>query len=216
MIAPYDRAKGWDERRRDANGHRRRSRRSSVLRIEALEDRLVLSSTVSISDLTVPQGSLMASVTGSLAPGQQANVYRFSASAGETVDLTNLSTTSTSPTWTIYGPDGHALPGGTSIANELKDVFTTDGTYELVLSGSTATRVDYTFHVAASSPTATTLDSKFGQVQSGTITAGKYQSFTFTAPAGQTLLFQRSAGREPKSPLYPDRPEQQDDFSTSL
>jgi hypothetical protein len=147
-----------------------------------------MASNLSVGDLTIAEGSTVSTLSGTLSPGTRTNIDRFSGSAGETVLFQNLSASSTAANWMIVGPNGVVVGGPTNISNELQALLPTDGSYELVISGSDAADLDYQFQVSATAPAPQPLSDNFNVAQTGSIAPGETQTYQFTAPAGQVAF----------------------------
>jgi hypothetical protein len=156
------------------------------LRLEQLEDRTLLSSTISINDLSVLGGNLGQTITGTLNPGTDTNTYRFSGYSGERLNFTWLSG-SGSGSWSVAGPSNATL-GSNSFGNNIQVTLPNDGLYNLLLVGNQANPINYRFQVQDNSDAAVAVTG-FGTIQSGSLAASSATTFTYTAPAGRLIYF---------------------------
>jgi Ca2+-binding RTX toxin-like protein len=135
-------------------------------------------------------------VSGTLTPGLQSDLFQFTGFAGQRLQFDSL-LASTGGTWQVYGPNNQAISGAFSNLNgDFTVVLPGNGTYLLVLEGSNASAaVPYNFQVNdLSDPPLSGPNTGFGTVQTGTITAGETDSYTFTASRGTRIWFDSQDG----------------------
>jgi hypothetical protein len=127
-------------------------------------------------------------VTDTLTPGLESDVYQINATAGQRLYLDSLQE-STGTSWTLYKPNGQVL----NSVNFSSDIGTipldASGTYYLVIKGNTVNgSVEYSFKVTNPPTTSTPL------ILGTTITsnireAGEVDEYTFVAAVGQQLYY---------------------------
>ena len=134
-------------------------------------------------------------VSGTLPSGNNTNLYRFDAQAGDQVVLTQQSVSGGSPSWRLIDPYGGVVYSGAFSTSGTLTLQST-GTYSLLLEGSidASGAIGYTFnvspqgHVTISPPTGTALT--LGAVKNGTIsTSGQQDSYVFTIATAASLYF---------------------------
>jgi hypothetical protein len=121
---------------------------------------------------------------GTLTPGRATQLYTIAGTAGQSLAI---NTTGTGGTWRLFSPANDQL-GGTILPNDQTIFLTETGTYVLAVQGTFATPVNYTVQVDSVVPAATAL-SGWNATQSGSLAAGAFADFTFTAPAGRLVYF---------------------------
>jgi RHS repeat-associated protein len=121
---------------------------------------------------------------GVLSDGTQTDVYRLQGTAGQQVLFHPVSVTGTSFLyWEMRGPGGSTIASG-QFSSDSRATFPIDGTYLLIVRQLQYTGGDsFAFRVTDVSETPVAA-SGFGVVRSGTIAAGQFADFTYTAPAG--------------------------------
>src|SRR5271157_5313779 len=125
-----------------------------------------------------------APVSGTLSPGTQASIYQITGTAGQTITLNSVSFSSTSGTWYLVDPNNRTVASA-GFTHSFSATLALSGPYALIVQGNDTTdsSVSYSFDISATTPSSLT-PSGFDAVQSGTLTAGKSTSFTFTGTAG--------------------------------
>ena len=136
---------------------------------------------------TAPVLEFGTTVSGTLDPGIESELFQFTGTAGQTLFFNSLSA-SASSAWTLYGPSNQAVTG-TSLSSDREFTLGSDGLYTLVLDGSnTSGTVDYSFQLFDTTPTITELS--LDTVVTGNIAQpGAKDVFTFEGTAGQRLYF---------------------------
>ncbi len=126
-------------------------------------------------------------VTDTLTPGLESDIYQIEAKAGDKLYFDSLLNTSNA-SWTLYGPNTQAV-SGTSLGADFESTLSSDGTYFLVLSGSnTSGNSNYSFKVTSVGTTTTALT--LGTPVTSTISqSGEQDTYTFTGVAGQRLYY---------------------------
>ena len=122
-----------------------------------------------------------------LSPGRETDLYQFTGSAGQELFFDSLSV-SGSANWQLFGPGGQSLSSNFSLSSDFGVTLPTDGEYLLRVTGNSNTEVPYDFQVnllgsATGNPTG------FNRVETGNITAGEIDTFTFNAPSGLLVYF---------------------------
>src|SRR5690349_21026541 len=79
-------------------------RRAAPPRLEHLEQRTVPSGSLGINDVTVTQGQIGQTVSGTLDPGSRAEAYRLDGSAGERVAFHWVGGSAFQGVWSLFGP----------------------------------------------------------------------------------------------------------------
>ncbi len=131
--------------------------------------------------------TLGTTVTETLTPGLQADIYRINGTAGQQLYFNSLAETSNA-TWYLYGP-GNQYVAGTSLSSDFETTLTSTGTYLLVLDGSNSNgNINYSFNITSSLSTPTTLT--LGTAVTSTISQpGETDEYTFTGAVGQRLYY---------------------------
>ncbi|MEG4433440.1 hypothetical protein [Microcoleus sp. AT9b-C4] len=123
-----------------------------------------------------------------LEPGNETELYKFTGTAGQTLNFDAAVPFSSSASWIVYGPNDQVVPQTGVSGSDFNLMLPANGEYVLAVRGNSATPVDYSFTVTDSTPTpvATT---GLGSVQSGNIAEGQVVNHTFTASAGTRIYF---------------------------
>jgi hypothetical protein len=125
-------------------------------------------------------------ITGQLETGWETVVFPIQATASQRLYFPALSLNGTA-SWSLYGPGDESL-GGSWFDDIDTGFLNSSGTYLLVLSNESPESIEYSFGVVNS-----TLDHQplvLGATVLGTISQpGDIQEYTFTADAGQRLLY---------------------------
>ncbi len=125
-------------------------------------------------------------INGSLSPGRETDLYRFTGTAGQRL-VFDSQTTSTAGTWNLYGPTNQFI-GGTNLSFDFEVTLPSDGVYALLLDGASATDLPYSFNIVT--PVTTTTALSLNTPVSGTITEpGEQDIYTFTGSPGQRLYY---------------------------
>ncbi|MCT0209070.1 hypothetical protein, partial [Synechococcus sp. CS-1332] len=136
-----------------------------------------------------PVLSLGTTISDSLTPGLESNVYRFTGTRGQRLQFDSLLGSATSTTWTLYGPNNQAINPFTFVGSDFSVTLPTDGEYYLILDGTNnVASVNYSFQVNDISDSPPASPTAFPFVRTGTV-AGTPVDFTFTAAAGKLLYF---------------------------
>ncbi|MCP5368563.1 MAG: LEPR-XLL domain-containing protein, partial [Hyphomicrobiales bacterium] len=137
-----------------------------------------------------------ASVTGSLAPGNETDVFRFDATAGDMVRFTRVSASGGSAYWRLIDPTGRLVFSQENFSTLSTTTLETTGTYTLLLEGrvNDANPLDYEFVIAdqghVDPPVLTGTPLTLGTTMNGAIdVAGEEDDFVFTLDAGRRLYF---------------------------
>ncbi len=130
-----------------------------------------------------------ATESGTITPGTGYAIYQFAGTAGETVNLTSDSFSSTSGYWFLVDPSENQVAGN-SFGSSFTANLVVSGMYTLVFQGSDTTdaNVTYSFDISATLP-ATVAESGLPLSESGSLGQGDSISFTFNAPAGLPISF---------------------------
>jgi hypothetical protein len=142
---------------------------------------------------TAPPVTIGTTITDTLTPGLESDVYQINAKAGERLYFDSLQK-STGAIWTLYKPNGQV----SNVVDLSSDLETTtldaNGTYYLVIRGNTANgNVNYSFKVTNPPTSSTPLT--LGTTIKGTIAeVGEVDEYTFTAAVGQQLYYDGLGG----------------------
>jgi hypothetical protein len=133
-----------------------------------------------------PTITLGTTVTDTLAPGLETDIYRINGTTGQKLFFDSLANT-TSATWTLYSPVNQYVTSNN--VSDFETTLTSDGTYLLVLNGNNSTaNVNYSFKVTNPNTTSTALT--VGNTVTSTISQpGEIKEYTFTGTAGQRLYY---------------------------
>ncbi|QLE56855.1 Ig-like domain-containing protein [Nostoc sp. TCL26-01] len=135
-----------------------------------------------------PTITLDTTVTNTLNPGLETDIYRINGNAGQKLRFDALISGSVSGNWTLYGT-GNQYITGTNLSNDFEVTLQNSGTYLLVLDGyNSSGTVNYNFKVTDISD-APVAASGFNSIKTGTIAAGGQDTYTFTASAGLLVYF---------------------------
>ena len=125
----------------------RRARPRRRLEIESLEQRLVLSGSLSINSVPITLNTPgPTSIAGTLNPGNEIAAYRIDGTAGEQLQFHSVSTSSTSGGWELIGENNQEV-AGTSLGSDFNASLAATGPYYLELAGNTTTAIDYSFQI---------------------------------------------------------------------
>ncbi|GBF86366.1 Ig-like domain-containing protein [Aphanothece sacrum] len=128
---------------------------------------------------------------GTLNPGQQTDVFKFTGTAGQRLFFDGLGTQS-GGSFIVYGPNNQVL-NSTNLTSDREITLTSDGTYFLVAAGSNNTSISYSFEMVT--PETSTTAINLGETVNGNISEpGEIDIFTFTANAGQRLYYDGLTG----------------------
>ncbi|WP_216911979.1 Calx-beta domain-containing protein, partial [Synechococcus sp. CCAP 1479/13] len=83
---------------------------------------------------------------GTLSPGQDTDLYRFTGTAGQRLVFDSLTPGFPSAAWRLFGPTNQSLVNQ-NITTDLELNLTADGTYILAIDGASATSVNYSFNL---------------------------------------------------------------------
>ena len=102
---------------------------------------------------TLTPTSTATTVSGTITPGTGTNIYRIAGTAGEQINLTSDSFSSTSGNWYLYDPNNNEVAGA-AFGSSFSATLRLNGPYELVLEGSDTTdsSVTYKFDITATTP----------------------------------------------------------------
>ncbi|KHG41357.1 hypothetical protein OA07_11900 [Aphanizomenon flos-aquae 2012/KM1/D3] len=129
--------------------------------------------------------TLDTTITDTLTPGLETDIYRINGTAGQRLFFDSL-VNSTNATWRLYNPGN----GYVTSANygDFETTLNNDGTYLLVLSGYNNDNTNYSFKVTNPPTTTTTLT--LGNTVTSTISQpGEIKEYTFNGTAGQRLYY---------------------------
>src|SRR5439155_1895895 len=104
-------------------------------------------------------------IPGQINPGSSTRAFGFTAQAGQHLFLDALGT-NTAGSWQLIGPNNQAV-ASSNLTNDLEYDVTTSGSYVLLLSGSAAAPVPYSFRLTLSTPQSLPL--AFGSINTGAI-----------------------------------------------
>ncbi len=136
-----------------------------------------------------PTLSLGTTITNTLTPGLESDVYRFTGTQGQRLQFDSL-LAGTGATWRLYGPNNQAINSFTFIGTDFTVTLPAAGDYYLVLDGSSASSsVSYSFQVNDVSDPPPASPTTFPFTQSGSVVSGTPVDLTFTAAAGRHLFF---------------------------
>lgn len=133
----------------------------------------------------LPQDSL---TTETLSPGNSARIYRLEGAVGQRLYFDGLGANA-GGTWYLYGPAANSQPiVGTSIGSDFEVTLTQSGPHLVILYGTSASPVIYSFQAVGFSVTSTPLS--LGGSVAGTIAKpGDQQAYTFEGSPGQRVLY---------------------------
>ncbi|BCL38132.1 putative Ig domain-containing protein [Nostoc sp. MS1] len=142
-----------------------------------------------VSDRTAaPTLTLSNTITGSLTPGNQTDLYQFNGKQGQILNFDLNAVTWVGANWTFYDPSGKAIKTPVANSPDFKATLAADGIYTLAIAGNSTTSVNYSFIVTDNSTTPVT-NSGLGTLQTGTLNTGQVIDYNFTATAGTKILF---------------------------
>ncbi|HXG09846.1 MAG TPA: cohesin domain-containing protein [Gemmataceae bacterium] len=132
--------------------------------------------------------TLDTTVTDAVNPGLEADLYRFSGTAGQRLFFDSLLVPSGSGTWQLFGPANQFVASNT-LGFDFEATLPADGTYVLALQGlNPSAPVNYSFRIVT--PDTTTTPLTLGNTISATISEpGEIDIYTFTGTIGQRLFF---------------------------
>jgi RHS repeat-associated protein len=139
-----------------------------------------------------------ATISGTLNTTVGDAFYQISGSAGQRFDFHSLvNSTSTTGSWTLYGPDNSRLTSG-NLSADLTTTLPMAGTCILVLKGSGA------YGFIAYAPTTTTTSLTLGASTTATFTPGDIRNFTFSGQLGQRVYIDTEGAPLSVKLLAPD------------
>ena len=175
----------------------RRARPRRRLEIESLEQRLVLSGSLSINSVPITLNTPgPTSIAGTLNPGNEIAAYRIDGTAGEELQFHSVSISSTSGGWELIGENNQEV-AGTSLGPDFNASLAATGPYYLELSGNNTTAIDYSFQITDLTTYPPIASSGFDTAHNGTLANGASTTFTFEAPAGLPVYFNNLGFSEP-------------------
>ena len=175
----------------------RRARTRRRLNIESLEERLVLSGSLSINSVAINLNTLgPTSVSGSLNPGDELAAYRIDGTAGEQLQFHSVSTSSTNGIWELLGLNNSEVAGA-SLGTDFTANLTATGPAFLELIGNSTTAINYSIQISDLTTYPPIASSGFDTAHSGTLANGTSTTFTFKAPAGLPVYFDSLGFGEP-------------------
>ena len=131
--------------------------------------------------------ALGTTVTNTLTPGLERDVYRFTGTRGQRLNFDSF--LDGNADWFLTGPNNQILVYGSRISGDFTATLPSDGEYYLTFTGYDAgASVSYSFQVNDVSEAPPASPSAFPITQSGSL-SGSPTTFTFTAAAGKQLLF---------------------------
>ncbi|BCL35091.1 Ig-like domain-containing protein [Nostoc sp. MS1] len=134
-----------------------------------------------------PTITLGTTVTNTLNPGLETDVYRINGTAGQRLFFDSLATAS-GASWYLYN-SGNQYITGSSLSSDFETTLTNTGTYLLVLDGNNSNgNTNYSFKVT-NPPTTTTALTLSNTVTSTISQPGETDEYTFTGTAGQRLYY---------------------------
>ncbi|MEJ1929429.1 putative Ig domain-containing protein [Nostoc sp. NIES-2111] len=138
-----------------------------------------------VTTSTIEMGT---SISGSLNPGNEADLYHFTGRAGQKLNFDLAASSWTNANWVLYGLNNQIIAAPNGSSPDFNIMLPASGLYTLAVRGNSIDTVNYNFTVNDTTPlpVATT---GLGTVQSGTISAGQVITQTFTAKAGTRIYF---------------------------
>ncbi|MFM6408240.1 MAG: hypothetical protein ACKPGT_27745, partial [Microcystis sp.] len=130
--------------------------------------------------------SLDTTLTGTLDPGRETQLYQFTGNAGQRLYFDDLGS-QTGANWNLYQGNNQSVSSG-SLNSDREFVLSNSGTYILALQGNSNTPVAYNLRLvnAQTTPTALTLGT---EVNGSIAKPGEQDEYTFTGIVGQRLYF---------------------------
>ncbi|MHB1559851.1 MAG: hypothetical protein ACYC61_20575, partial [Isosphaeraceae bacterium] len=166
-----------------------RSGRRRTTFVEALEDRTLLTSQLTIGNISIGLGTPgPTTITGALNPGGELVAYRIDGTAGERLQFHSVSVSSTGGSWFLENENNQQV-AGTSFGSDFTANLAGTGPYYLELVGNTTAEISYSFQVTDLSTYPPPATSGFDAPQSASLAGGATQTFTFQAPGGLPIYF---------------------------
>lgn len=126
----------------------RRARTRRRLEIESLEERLVLSGSLSINSVAITLNTPRpTSVSSTLNPGDEL-AYRIDGTASEQLQFHSVSTSSTNGAWELIGLNNQVVAGA-SLGTDFTANLTATGPCYLELVGNTTTAINSSFRIGS-------------------------------------------------------------------
>ena len=129
-----------------------------------------------------------ATVSGTLNPGLQSQLFQFAGTKGERVLFNNQTFASDSGTVYLFSPQGGTAFTSFSFGNDTLITLPSTGTYVFAVAGNSTDATD-AFSFKVSTPASNTAALTIGTPVTGSIAPGQLDQYTFTGAAGQTLYF---------------------------
>ena len=168
----------------------RRARTRRRLEIESLEERLVLSGSLSINSVAITLNTPRpTSVSSTLNPGDELAAYRIDGTASEQLQFHSVSTSSTNGAWGLIGLNNQVVAGA-SLGTDFTANLTATGPCYLELVGNTTTAINSSFRISDQTTYPPIASSGFDTVQSGTLANGASKDLHLQGPRGPAHLLQ--------------------------
>ncbi|BAS59966.1 YD repeat protein (plasmid) [Leptolyngbya boryana NIES-2135] len=134
------------------------------------------------------------------ATGRESRLYRFTATAGQSLLLATTATNGTSERWRLYAPSGEQITEG-ELNKNYEWTLSTSGEYLLAFQGSGNINSGFQFQIAQIQRQTSEL--KFGVVVSEAISAvGQQKLYTFSGQPGQKIFLDALSGSSLRYQLY--------------
>ena len=135
-----------------------------------------------------PEITLGSMVDGTLTPGIETDIYRFTGTKGQRLQFDSL-LAGGNAAWRLYGPNNQTISSSNFIGTDFATTLPTDGEYYLLLDGNSSTgNVSYSFQVNDISDPPPPSTTPFPFIGSGML-SGSPDDLIFTAAAGKLLYF---------------------------
>src|SRR5262249_923029 len=129
-------------------------------------------------------------IADSLNPGNETNLYRFNANAGDPFYFDLINPSSHSPYWRLIDPYGGQGAFDSSFKSDTTKLLPVAGPYTVVIEGGISATSPVTYSFNAQKVTNTTAALTLGSQVSGTIAhAGQQNRYTFTLANASQLYF---------------------------
>ncbi|MEB3220007.1 MAG: putative Ig domain-containing protein [Nostocales cyanobacterium 94392] len=129
--------------------------------------------------------------TSTVEPGSGAEIYTLEGTAGQELLFDMVAIDSRfSGSWALYGAASNDFIARNTVLDDFSAVLPTDGTYTLVVNGSSTNPINYTFNISDITTPTNITSSGFDTIRTGTLTTSDQEDiFTFDATAGTRIVF---------------------------
>ena len=144
----------------------------------------------------IPVAAFDKVIEGSLSPGSEDDIYRFTGNEGQKLFFDKLSSSGGSLNWILYGPDNTVVDNSDDFS-DLELYLPSDGEYMLALRGSAGFdgKIEYSFEIITpeeiTTPISLGSNDEPHSIEGEIGEKGEEDFYTFEGEAGQRIYFDR-------------------------